>query len=440
MKNIILIAFCFLTLSSFSQDTLVPSLNPQWVDPEVQVDSMPLAKSTTFISDLVEIVPKWFAPEPEQPKEELSEADVKSIEEDVKFMEELPKSYDQLPKEDLRKAIAKIDQKIAELAKQRDALLNEKIVNQKLVDAKNGAIKSLEKEKDIIGLTLESDDLKDANGSLVGQNDVLKVEQAQLRRYLYIAIGAILALALISAVILQRKRIQVQDVEIEEQIKDINKKNTYLEHAAHIIRHDMHSGINTYMPRGLSSLEKRITPDEAKTLKIEGSIKMIKEGLSHTQKVYKRVYEFTNLVKQNVVLNKETLDLKQLLTDHVSNSSYSSQVEIDDLITIDVNGTLFCNAIDNLIKNGLKYNDSENKQVRIYMEDGTMIIQDNGRGLTQKQFEKVLFSYASTEKESTDEETSGLGLNICQAILSEHGFDLSCEKMDIGTKMKIKLT
>ena len=66
----------------------------------------------------------------------------------------------------------------------------------------------------------------------------------------------------------------------------------------------------------------------------------------------------------------------------------------------------------------LKYNDSENKQVRIYMEDGTMIIQDNGRGLTQKQFEKVLFSYASTEKESTDEETSGLGLNICQAIFA----------------------
>jgi signal transduction histidine kinase len=439
MKALV-ISFCVLfAVGAYSQDTLVPSLDPQWVDPETQVDTMQVAKSN-FITDLVEIVPKWFAPEPEPPKaEELSEADVKSIEEDVKFMEELPKSYDQLPKTDLRKAIEQIDQKIAQLTMQRDALLKEKVVNQKLVDAKNGAIKSLEKEKDIIGLTLESGDLKDENGNLVGQNDELKVEQAQLRRYLYIAIGVVLALALITAVILQRKRIQVQDVEIEEQIRDINKKNTYLEHAAHIIRHDMHSGINTYMPRGLSSLEKRITPDEIKNLKIEGALKMIKEGLTHTQKVYKRVYEFTNLVKQNVVLDRSENDLKELLSNHVANSSYSSQVEIGDLVTANVNEILFCNAIDNLIKNGLKYNDSEDKRVKIYMEYEHLVIQDNGRGLSQQQFEKVLFSYASKKTEA-DEEASGLGLNICQAILSEHGFEMSCEKIDVGTKMKIKLS
>jgi hypothetical protein len=40
---------------------------------------------------------------------------------------------------------------------------------------------------------------------------------------------------------------------------ELEKKNTYLEHAAKILRHDMHSGINTYIPRGISSLEKRIT-------------------------------------------------------------------------------------------------------------------------------------------------------------------------------------
>ena len=41
---------------------------------------------------------------------------------------------------------------------------------------------------------------------------------------------------------------------LDENIKELTTKNTYLEHAAKILRHDMHSGINTYMPRGLSSL------------------------------------------------------------------------------------------------------------------------------------------------------------------------------------------
>ena len=36
-------------------------------------------------------------------------------------------------------------------------------------------------------------------------------------------------------------------------------------------------------------------------------------------------------------------------------------------------------------------------------------------------------------------EESGLGLNICVAILKEHGFELICEKIETGTKMKIKL-
>ena len=222
-----------------------------------------------------------------------------------------------------------------------------------------------------------------------------------------------------------------------EQKKEIEKKNTYLEHAAKILRHDMHSGINTYMPRGLSSLERRLSSDDIKTLKIESPIKMIKEGLKHSQKVYKGVYEFTNLVKKDVVLNKTECNLKDILEDYLSATAYSSQVIIDELPTIEVNEALFCTAVDNLIRNGLKYNDSDTKFVKIYMEDGNLIIQDNGRGITQKDF--IYLSQPYTRKEGQKESGTGLGLNICVAILEEHKFNVSCEKNDIGTKMKIEL-
>ena len=43
--------------------------------------------------------------------------------------------------------------------------------------------------------------------------------------------------------------------------KDLSAKNVYLEHAAKIIRHDMHSGINTYIPRGIKSLKRRLTEE-----------------------------------------------------------------------------------------------------------------------------------------------------------------------------------
>ena len=222
-----------------------------------------------------------------------------------------------------------------------------------------------------------------------------------------------------------------------EQKMEIEKKNTYLEHAAKILRHDMHSGINTYMPRGLSSLERRLKPEDIADLKIEAPIRMIKEGLKHSQKVYKGVYEFTNLVKKDVVLNKKECNLKEILSDYLSSTAYSSQVIIDELPTIEVNEALFCTAVDNLIRNGLKYNDSDSKFVKIYFDTNTVYVQDNGRGITQEDFNHLCKPY--TRKEGQKESGTGLGLNICVAILEEHGFNITCEKNDIGTKMKIKI-
>jgi PAS domain S-box-containing protein len=228
---------------------------------------------------------------------------------------------------------------------------------------------------------------------------------------------------------------------------EIEKKNTYLEHAAKILRHDMHSGINTYIPRGVSSLERRLTEDVIKTLKLDAPLKMLKEGLKHTQKVYKGVYEFTNLVKKDVVLTKTECNVKAILDDYLSSAAYKSQVLLDDnLPTLDVNESLFCTALDNLIRNGLKYNDSNTKMVKIYFEKTRkqfglskqyIMVEDNGRGIDQVDFEKLSKPYV--RKEGQLEAGSGLGLNICKAILTEHGFEITAQKLECGTKLKIKI-
>lgn len=229
-----------------------------------------------------------------------------------------------------------------------------------------------------------------------------------------------------------------QDVtEIVKSKNEIDKKNAYLEHAAKILRHDMHSGINTYIPRGISSLERRLSPELIKQYKLEFPIKMLREGLSHTQKVYRGVYEFTNLVKKDAELTKALYNLKEILIDYLKSTAYKDQVVISDLPTIFVNDSLFCTAIDNLIRNGLKYNDSDTKWVKIYMENDYLIVEDNGRGMTQQDFEYLSKPY--TRKEGQKESGTGLGLNICVEILRIHGFTVSCEKLQQGTKIKIKL-
>ncbi len=218
---------------------------------------------------------------------------------------------------------------------------------------------------------------------------------------------------------------------------EVHKKNGYLEHAAKILRHDMHSGINTYIPRGLSSLKRRLTEENIKDLKIGSPLKMISEGLTHTQKVYKGVKEFTNLVKKDTQLEKSVVNLKDILHGYLSSTSYIKQVELKELVEYEVNEALFCTAIDNLIRNGLKYNDSSTKKVSIYMDnEHTLAIEDNGRGMSQEDFNKYSQPYTRGKQE---ENGTGLGLNICVAIIEEHGFSIAAQKLEQGTKITIQL-
>ena len=103
---------------------------------------------------------------------------------------------------------------------------------------------------------------------------------------------------------------------------EVHKKNGYLEHAAKILRHDMHIGINTYIPRGLRSLKRRLNDKKISELKIASPLKMIQEGLIHTQKVYSGVKEFTNLVKDDAQLDKTLVQPKR----------YTNQLSIINLL------------------------------------------------------------------------------------------------------------
>lgn len=219
---------------------------------------------------------------------------------------------------------------------------------------------------------------------------------------------------------------------------DLNQKSAYLEYAAKILRHDMYSGIMTYIPRGISSLERRLPKSAIENYKLDVPLKLLKDGLEYTQRIYKGAKEFTNIVREDREFAKSECNLQKLLLSYIISTSYSDQVMIESLPYAQVNESLFCTAIDNLIQNGLKYNDSPTKIVRIYSPNNkTIVVEDNGRGMTQEEFERYSLPY--TRKPGQIEPGSGLGLNIAVAILREHGFRVSCTRLLSGTAIRITL-
>ena len=227
-----------------------------------------------------------------------------------------------------------------------------------------------------------------------------------------------------------------------EVTEELGQKNVFLEHAAKIIRHDMHSGINTYIPRGIKSLRRRLSDQQLKELKITAPLQLIEDGASHAQKVYKGVYEFTNLVKaDNKGLDKEEFCFMKSIMEYLRLTAYKSQVDIEKAPCYMVgNEPLLLTAVDNLIRNGLRYNDSKTKLVKLYNyqnKEGrnALCIEDNGRGIDQEDFDYLSKPYV--RKEGQVESGTGLGLNICVEIIEQHGFTMSCEKTGGGTLIKI---
>lgn len=357
----------------------------------------------------------------------ISEYEQESLKKDEELLKKVTEhkiDYKTISKKDRKKMAMSIDENIRFLLKEKEKLQNENATPE-AIESKNRVILLLEKDKEIVTLSEESLKLRE-------EAELLSQEKAKIKRYFISGGGIFLIIILVFFIYMQKRKIKNQDMKIEAQFKAIAKKNTYLEQAASLIRHDMHSGINTYIPRGLTTLETKLPKEKVDLFKIGNSLKMIREGLLHTQKVYKKVYEFTNLVKKSQVLEKENSVLKELIEEHLKSIGFKENVVIEDLGTEPVNPILFCFAIENLVKNGIKYNDSETKWVKIYKEDSNIIVEDNGKGMDQKKLDEILNAYRDQDSEV------GLGLNISSAILNEHGFDLSCEPTGQGTKIKIK--
>jgi len=260
------------------------------------------------------------------------------------------------------------------------------------------------------------------------KNDYLFVSFGMLSLGIYLPTFFIFINEVLSKIDLKKQRL----------IEEIIKKNVYLEHATKILRHDMHSGINTYIPRGFSSLRRRLPESTIKELKLETSLRLISEGLAHSQQVYKGIYEFTNLVRDGIGLEVEEIDLQKSLKSYLKRTAYYDQVCIENLGMITCNESLMCTAIDNLIRNGLKYNDSATKIVKIVMLDNkTLAIEDNGRGMSQEDFDKNSRPYFRDLNQK--ENGTGLGISISLAILKEHNFEVKCKELDVGTSIRIKI-
>jgi len=214
-----------------------------------------------------------------------------------------------------------------------------------------------------------------------------------------------------------------EDTDLINAKDNIRRKNVYLKLAAFMIDHDLKTTILTHFSLAIKGLIKAYKEGE----NILIYLTLLTNALVNGQNIFNGIHEFITLIDPNKKLKLKKENLNIVLKSFLVNTAYRSNVEIYKLPEVAINKNLFLLLAQNLIKNGLKHNDSDDPKIKIYYKDNFLIFEDNGRGLTQERFDYLLRT--STRK----------GLKIIEALIYEHGWEFYIHKKNKGTLFKIKI-
>lgn len=172
-----------------------------------------------------------------------------------------------------------------------------------------------------------------------------------------------------------------------------------------------------------------------------------------SEKLTSHIERMLDLIRSDDKFNLklEDINLKDLIDDILNNMDHNfkhQNVEVDfkfnnkDL-TIVGDRYHFSNVIYNLIENGIKYNISENKKVKIVIgendENCILSISDNGIGISKENLSNIFKKFFRVQKGNIhDVKGFGLGLYYVKNIVNLHNWGILVDsKEKTGTTFKI---
>lgn len=214
---------------------------------------------------------------------------------------------------------------------------------------------------------------------------------------------------------------ELKNLEIQKEnlLKKLEKSNEELQEYAHIVSHDLKSPL-----RSIDALVSWLKEDNKGKLDevSEQNLSLIQTTLEKMELLISDVLNYSSVSADNTIT--EEVDLHSLVLDLVPILFVPEHIEIKvltELPTVLGDKTKLQQVFQNLISNGIKFNDKSKGFVEVDVLDQEshyrFSIKDNGIGIEPKFQDKVFKIFSTLNKR---EDSTGIGLSIVKKIVNLH--------------------